>query len=255
MKPLILIAIIFALAVQPPSEKITELNPTLGKLIDKSPEGEANFVKRLKLCEALWAKTSKGNYGKLSKSERNQLKNCPEDEDYWGILGSGCNWYCGGGLETASASSSLSKQGNVTYIAKNANDLNYKTAWIEGVSGYGIGEYLIYDFPPENPRITKIIVVNGYVKSEKAWNENSRVKQLKVYLDERPLLLLNLQDTRKEQIFTLKQLIGNGNRTNYKALQLKPRWKLKFEITDVYKGQKFDDTAITEIYFDGTDVH
>ena len=39
---------------------------------------------------------------------------------------------------------------------------------------------------------------------------------------------------------------------------------MKFEIVDVYKGDKYDDTAITEIYddtaiteiyFDGIDVH
>lgn len=255
MKLFILSAIICFVAIYAPTEKIIVLNPTLGILIDKSPEGEAIFNKRSKQCEFLWAQVAKGGEEKLSKSEKEQLKNCSEDENYWDILGPGCSWYCGGGLETAAASSTLSKQGNVNYVAKNANDLSYQTAWVEGVPGYGIGEDLTYDFPPENPRITKIIVVNGYVKSAKAWNENSRVKQLKVYLDGKPLALLNLQDTRREQIFTLKQPIGNGNRANYKALQLKPRWKLKFEITDVYKGQKFDDTAITEIYFDGIDVH
>ena len=30
---------------------------------------------------------------------------------------------------------------------------------------------------------------------------------------------------------------------------------LKFEIIEVYKGLKYNDTAITEIYFDGMDVH
>ncbi|PKL12986.1 MAG: hypothetical protein CVV50_03895 [Spirochaetae bacterium HGW-Spirochaetae-6] len=30
---------------------------------------------------------------------------------------------------------------------------------------------------------------------------------------------------------------------------------IKFEILDVYKGLKYDDVAITEIYFGGLDVH
>jgi len=34
-----------------------------------------------------------------------------------------------------------------------------------------------------------------------------------------------------------------------------PWWTMKFEIIEVYKGTKYDDTAITEIYFDGIDVH
>lgn len=32
-------------------------------------------------------------------------------------------------------------------------------------------------------------------------------------------------------------------------------WTLKFEIAEVYKGTKYDDVVITEIYFDGIDVH
>lgn len=34
-----------------------------------------------------------------------------------------------------------------------------------------------------------------------------------------------------------------------------PDWKIRFEIMEVYPGDKYDDTVITEIYFDGTDVH
>ena len=30
---------------------------------------------------------------------------------------------------------------------------------------------------------------------------------------------------------------------------------MKFEIVEVYKGEKYDDTALSEIYFDGMDVH
>ena len=30
---------------------------------------------------------------------------------------------------------------------------------------------------------------------------------------------------------------------------------MKFEIVDVFKGDKYDDTAVTDIYFDGIDVH
>jgi len=30
---------------------------------------------------------------------------------------------------------------------------------------------------------------------------------------------------------------------------------MKFEILEVFKGDKYDDTAISEIYFDGIDVH
>ena len=96
--------------------------------------------------------------------------------------------------------------------------------------------------------------MNGYVKSEKAWRENSRVKQLKLYINGVPTALLNLEDTRNEQIFEVEP-IGNANRKNLEELRTKPNWTLTFEITEVYKGEKYADTAITEIYFDGIDMY
>jgi hypothetical protein len=113
---------------------------------------------------------------------------------------------------------------------------------------------LIYSFPPENPRITTIIVVNGYVKTKKTWDENSRVKTLKMYINDKPYAILDLVDSRQEQQFTVDP-IGNDDRDNWYQLKNSPPWTMKFEIVDVYKGEKYDDTAITEIYFDGIDVH
>ena len=44
--------------------------------------------------------------------------------------------------------------------------------------------------------------------------------------------------------------VGYGPRTTNKD-----PWTLKFEILDVYPGEKYDDTVISELYFDGIDVH
>ncbi|MCF2709466.1 hypothetical protein I6E48_10325 [Bacteroides pyogenes] len=55
--------------------------------------------------------------------------------------------------------------------------MSYKTAWVEDIQGDSIDEYLIYRFPPTNPRITKVIVINGYSKSDETRRNNSRVKQ------------------------------------------------------------------------------
>lgn len=154
-------------------------------------------------------------------------------------------------MDTLSASSVLARQMGRSYQAKNAHDLSYRTAWIEGVAGDGVGESLVYHFPPQNPRITKITVVNGYVRTEKTWRENSRVKRLLMYLDERPFAMLNLVDSREEQSFSF-QPIGHQDRND---LTSKPWWNLRFEIREVYHGEMYDDTAITEIYFDGIDVH
>ena len=223
-----------------------------GYLVDKSLEEEKIFLANQKKCKQLYNK----DYANLSDTEKKAYNNCNESEiegSYWSILGYGdCSWYCGADGDTLSASSFLkSNYKTINYLPQNAHDLSYETAWVEGVEGYGIGESLTYSFPPRHPRITEIKIINGYVKSEKVWRENSRVKQLKLYINGVPTALLNLEDNRNQQSFTVKP-IGNSDRNNLKE---KPWWTLKFEITEVYKGEKYEDTAITEIYFDGIDVH
>jgi hypothetical protein len=237
-------------------QEIKEMKPELGSIVDKSPEGEIEFIIEREKCEEIWRKVSnKADYESLSATDKEIYENCSEEyENYWDILGVGCSWYCGGGQDTLSASSELKTFKGITYSSKNVHDLSYKTAWIEGVPGYGIGEAVTYHFPPQNPRITEIIVVNGYVKSEKAWKENSRVKKLKMYIDNKPLAILNLYDTRKEQHFKFEPL-GYSDREDWDKLKSKSWWTIKFEILEVYGGDKYDDTAITEIYFDGIDVH
>ena len=163
-------------------------------------------------------------------------------ENAWDIIDSGCSWYCGGGNYKIKASSSLGD----SYKAEFANDLSYKTAWVEGKKDEGIGEYLEYYFKNDSPRITEIIISNGYMKSEETWKNNNRVKKLKLYVNGVPFGILNLKDSRTDQYFSVGTLGHNKNGTDL---------ILKFEILEVYKGSKYNDTAITEIYFDGIDVH
>ncbi len=157
---------------------------------------------------------------------------------------SSCSWYCGGRVDRVTASSYLSPQGRFSYKPEHAHDFDWESAWVEGVSGDGIGQYLLYEFP-SGPRVTTVNILNGYVKTSKAWKENSRVKKLKVYYNNTPIAILNLEDSRSLQSFD----IGTVGR-----LEGRP-WTLKFEILEVYRGTKYRDTVISEIYFDGIDVH
>ena len=236
-------------------QELPILTPKLGYLVDKSPEGEKKFHENMLKCPDLWEKVNGGDMdtSKLNADERIVFRNiCMEEkEDYWEILGTGCSWYCGGGLDSTFASSEL-VGGN--YSANNIHDLSFKTAWVEGAAGHGIGEQITYDFPPENPRITTIIIVNGYAKSPKAWIENSRVKKLKMYVDGKAYAILELADSKQEQSFSFSPL-GVVDRKDYDKLRTYPRWTITFEIMEVYPGSKYEDTAITEIYFDGIDVH
>lgn len=188
---------------------------------------------------------------KLTKIEQNELDSLLEKygevvESIWNVIEGGCSWYCEGGNFSVKASSSLHPEKGIVYKAENANDLSYKTAWVEGKDDEGIGEYLEYYFKNSSPRVTKIIISNGYMKSETAWKNNNRVKKLTLFVNGKIYGVLNLQDSRTDQVFDIGTFGHNNNGTDL---------ILKFEILEIYKGDKFNDTAITEIYFDGLDVH
>lgn len=241
-------------------QEIQILEPKLSFELDFSQESIDKFLseKAFEDCRNLFVKIEKeGRKGTndYTTEEQKILFYCDETKDeIWNVEGGGCSWYCGGGPKNVSASSYLASQGENTYSPKNAHDLNYKTAWAEGVKGYGIGEYLLYTFEGASPRINEIKVLNGYIKSKTAWLNNSRVKTLKMYVNDQPYAILNLKDFYGEQVFSVKP-IGNSDRKDLELLKSKPDWTLKFEILDVYKGLKYDDVAITEICFSGLDVH
>jgi hypothetical protein len=244
--------ILFVCAILQCDAQIKEMYPKLGRLLDLDPKMGAEWEKADKILEEIeW------DFSKLTEEQKKFCKQIGYDFEhevqrgYWDAIGGGCSWYCGGGPDSLYASSTLTSAKNA-YSALNAHDLNYSTAWVEGVKGNGIGEYLVYHFEAASPRVTEIIVVNGYVKSEKTWLENSRVKKLKLYYNNKPVAILNLEDNRYEQSFQFKKPFGNGNRDDFSQQK---DWTLKFEILEVYPGDKYDDTAITEIYFDGIDVH
>ena len=238
------------------SQEVIEMKPELGLLVDKSPEGEIESIREKERCEdVLRMVSNQEDLNNLSEEDLAIYQGCTiEREDYYDVIGIGCSWYCGGGQDTNSASSELKTFRGITYRARNIHDLSYKTAWIEGVPGYGIGESITYHFPPRTPRITEIIVVNGYVKSDKSWRENSRVKKLMMYVNDKAVAVLSLEDIKREQHFRFEPM-GYGERADWAALQKLPWWTIRFEIMEVYPGDKYDDTAITEIYFDGIDVH
>lgn len=168
------------------------------------------------------------------------------------------------------ASSTLQAGKNNSYSVENLVDGNPATAWVEGVDGYGEGQTLEfcmacnYDYACGAEQISKIHIVNGYAKNEATFKNNSRVNELEVRVTElvkrgvaeapnSPYFNLNdagecdpdvyadryyyfvLDDTMKEQTLDFE-----GE---------KEIFKMKFKIVSVYKGDKYKDTAISEIRF------
>lgn len=204
----ILVILIFV-TVQAFGQPIKSMNPTLGHLVDLSTEGEAEY-KKLELM----------------------------DLGYYDVVVFPFDF-------TAASSSELEPD-SITYLAKNATDLSYKTAWVEGVAGYGIGESLTIHFSLDHAPIGKLVFVNGWVRSKELWDAFSRPKSLEMLVNGKAFAILNFVNTKQEQTFSFEA----GDWTYFKG----DSWTIEFRILDVYMGDRYDKTAITEIYVGGLSV-
>ena len=134
---------------------------------------------------------------------------------------------------TASASSvRLAVQSN-TYYAANAIDGKRSTAWIEGVDGAGIGEWIRFDFDREIV-IHRILFQPGYFKSPQIWAENNRLAALTVYFSDGSSRDITFDDRMESQ----KVDVGAA----------KTKW-VRFVIKSVYSGTD-PDTALSEVAFE-----
>lgn len=102
---------------------------------------------------------------------------------------------CSQGVKIVSASSTLSSQKSKSYSASNLSDNSPLTAWVEGKSDYGIGEWFKIKSAGVN------VIYNGYQSSPANWLKNSRVKKFKVYKNDTPLCFLELTDEMGAQRF------------------------------------------------------
>lgn len=139
---------------------------------------------------------------------------------------------CSQSVEVVRASSTLTGQGTKSYGIKNLSDQNPMSAWVEGKSDYGIGE----SFEVKSPGVN--VMYNGYQSSPANWKNNSRVKKFKVYKDNKPVCYLILTDEMGAQRFELP---------TSKDYSWENPSVFKFEIVEVYKGEKWPDVAISEV--------
>lgn len=157
--------------------------------------------------------------------------------------GVGCSWYCGGGPYKTSSSSILDD--NKNYSDQNIHDFDLLTAWVPK-SKNGIGESISFHFKPKSPRINAIIIYNGYIKNKNLWKNNSRAKKIKLKIDNKTIAILELEDTTASQRFEIEPI--QSTIENQDLI-------LTLEVLESYEGKKYTDLVISEINFDGLDVH
>ena len=160
-----------------------------------------------------------------------------------------CSVYCIIENEfSLSSSSVLESQGQNTYAPKNIEDYNLKSAWIEGKDGLGIGEWVEYkfdqtDFSDGNIELVGLHLFNGYRKDLNTWQQNSRIRSMKMIVNGRDFAIFHLHNSYKIQF------------TDFPPLKLKDINTIRFEILEAYKGDKYEDVALSELRFKGTHHH
>jgi hypothetical protein len=96
--------------------------------------------------------------------------------------------------------------------------------------------------------ISSIFIYNGYRKSKDIWQNNSRIKSMKLYVNNDYCGIINLFDTYILQIVEIDKL----NIFYYSGKKL----KFEFEIIDYYLGDKYpNDAAISEIELVGSNFY
>ncbi len=164
-------------------------------------------------------------------------------DEYAVMFGAGCSLACGIGW-ILEATSELTPESGFTYGAHNAGDIDRSTAWIEGIPGHGEGEILraIFSDGPADGSVPLrgLTILNGYAKSDGAWESNGRVHLLEMRFNGETLCIVELLDSRQPQsVYWLEEIpVSNDD-------------ILELEIVSVYTGIRYDDTALTELVFWG----
>ena len=163
----------------------------------------------------------------------------------WETCPAGCSWYCGANLPNATATAHLARQGKNTYYAANLHDFDLRTTWAVK-SQKAIGQKLTFTFEHHYPRVTTLKIWNGYYKNKDLWKANARVAKFKLYIDDKPVGIIPLKNVMKLQVVKFEPVLGKNTDAPL---------KLTLEVMDIYPGTKYQDVCVSEINFDGIDVH
>jgi hypothetical protein len=136
----------------------------------------------------------------------------------------------------SSASSHLPTDHGGQYQSFMAMDSALDTAWAEGVSGSGVGEWLELQFPG-TVEVHSIALDVGYDQDQDIFSANNRIKRATFIFSSGEQVTLDFSDSRGLQTIPLVRAPGpNINTTSVRMV-----------INEVYPGSRYDDTCLAEI--------
>lgn len=135
------------------------------------------------------------------------------------------------------ASSALDERakGFDLHDAGNLFDNDFSTAWVEGASGNGPGEYLVFDFDGPTT-LTRLCIAAGFDKSEKLYGQNARPEQVTIIADGEVVGTATLADE-----YGTWQVVDLGGAVTASSVALR--------IDSVYAGSYYSDCAISELFW------
>jgi len=164
------------------------------------------------------------------------LYNSKEELDYIGIrLGTGVgikHLDVVTGVSTGTKASSFLKEGNILYYPQNIETPKIGYPWVEGVPGYGIGEWVEIEINMYDQTIV-LALMNGYVSYNKPYlyEQNSRIKKLEIS-GRNNSMLVDIPDSPNLYEIKIDSRFGGT---------------LRLTIKDVYPGTKWSDTCLESI--------
>ena len=137
---------------------------------------------------------------------------------------------------TVSASSHLRTDRWGQYQSWMATDGRRDSAWVEGVVGSGVGEWIQLTFPG-TIEVYSISLDVGYDKNADVFYKNNRIKRATLTFSNGEQVELGFADRRGMQEIPLVRAPGPNIETTY----------VKLVIEEVFPGWKYDDTCLAEI--------
>ena len=123
-----------------------------------------------------------------------------------------------------------------TYGPENLGDERLDTCWCEGKDGTGVGEYVKMNIMG-GKQYRFITIYNGLMTDNASYFKNGRVTKLKVTLDGFGVNYILPTDTYSQYPRALRLNVNGGT-------------ECIFTIAEAVRGEKYDDTCISEIVFD-----
>lgn len=128
------------------------------------------------------------------------------------------------------ASSFLEVSGAADYAPANVVDGDPTTAWHEGASGDGTGEWITLTLA-EPARVRRLLIWNGYQKAA-LYGQHNRIATLRIQAGERTFTV-ELLDVEGPQAVDFPEPVRTG--------------RVRLEIQGIAQGTRYNDTALSEV--------